>query len=436
MDGGRTWESIHRGMLDDSDVFSIEVNASNPKQVFASACSGIYGSKDRGSTWTKLGIPRDSRRTYTIRLNPGDPSAVYAGTSRGFWKSADGGLTWRQVSPLVVRAIAFDSRDKKRFLMATDDGGVVETNDGGETAGPSNAGFTNRKIHAVAATEGGFLTSTLYDAGRAGLYRFLREEGRWESLAANGGLNVLSIAPVDRTRFLAATFRGLMKSTDGARTWTQVPAPWGSARVQSLAALPGTPAVALAATAKGIYRSEDLGESWKLVTTTPIEALYAMAGAGDMVLGTASDGCAISKDRGATWEKSSKPGIDMYDLAISGEGVILAATARGLYRSVDGAGTWQMVKGPLGTGTVRAVAFHPTRRTAFAVHQKTVYISTDGGETWSALPSDGLECCRVQSLVVEPEVPDRLYAFTKAHGLFVMSLAAPRGEFRGEGRPK
>src|SRR5665213_1676175 len=41
-DGGASWESIHTGMLDDSDVFSIQVDRHDRTQVYASACSGLY----------------------------------------------------------------------------------------------------------------------------------------------------------------------------------------------------------------------------------------------------------------------------------------------------------------------------------------------------------------------------------------------------------
>ncbi len=44
-DGGATWQHINKGMIEDSDVFSIIVDASNPATVFASACSGIYKSQ-------------------------------------------------------------------------------------------------------------------------------------------------------------------------------------------------------------------------------------------------------------------------------------------------------------------------------------------------------------------------------------------------------
>ena len=71
-DGGKTWESIHVGMIDDSDVFSIAVDNKTPEHIFASACSGIYASLDRGEQWHKLqGIPNTHRRTHIIRQDPG-----------------------------------------------------------------------------------------------------------------------------------------------------------------------------------------------------------------------------------------------------------------------------------------------------------------------------------------------------------------------------
>ena len=67
LDGGKTWSSIASGMIDDSDVMSLHIDAKNPRRIFSSACSGIYRSDDAGLSWTKLqGIPYASRRTQQI----------------------------------------------------------------------------------------------------------------------------------------------------------------------------------------------------------------------------------------------------------------------------------------------------------------------------------------------------------------------------------
>ncbi|HEU5020880.1 MAG TPA: hypothetical protein VFT60_03280, partial [Bryobacteraceae bacterium] len=70
MDGGASWQSIHTGMIDDSDVFSIQVDAANPSHVMASACSGVYNSMDGGGRWSHLETPRGAFRTHFVAIDP------------------------------------------------------------------------------------------------------------------------------------------------------------------------------------------------------------------------------------------------------------------------------------------------------------------------------------------------------------------------------
>jgi hypothetical protein len=49
-DDGKTWNPIHVGILDDSDIFSIVVE---PDRILIGACSGIYRSEDGGVTLEK-----------------------------------------------------------------------------------------------------------------------------------------------------------------------------------------------------------------------------------------------------------------------------------------------------------------------------------------------------------------------------------------------
>jgi photosystem II stability/assembly factor-like uncharacterized protein len=73
-DAGKTWKlaaSREKGMIDDSDIFSIHIDESNPDVVLMSACSGIYRSRDACENWTKIqGIPNTSRRTHVIYQHP------------------------------------------------------------------------------------------------------------------------------------------------------------------------------------------------------------------------------------------------------------------------------------------------------------------------------------------------------------------------------
>ena len=85
---------MNKGIIDDSDVFSIIVDKSNPSVVFASACSGIYKSETGGQLFKKIqGIPFSARRTRVLKHDPSNSSNVYAGTTEGLWKSMDAGQT-------------------------------------------------------------------------------------------------------------------------------------------------------------------------------------------------------------------------------------------------------------------------------------------------------------------------------------------------------
>src|ERR1700739_225179 len=57
-DGGANWQHINKGMVDDSDVFSIIVASANHSSAFTRACSGIYKSVSAGEQFSKIqGIP-------------------------------------------------------------------------------------------------------------------------------------------------------------------------------------------------------------------------------------------------------------------------------------------------------------------------------------------------------------------------------------------
>src|ERR1700678_1118303 len=132
-DGGANWQHINKGMIDDSDVFSIIVSSANPSEVFASACSGIYKSVSGGDLFEKIkGIPFTARRTRVLKQDPSNPEIVYAGTTEGLWKSMDEGKNWKRVSnpEVVVNDVLIDPRNSQRVLLATDRSGALGSDDG------------------------------------------------------------------------------------------------------------------------------------------------------------------------------------------------------------------------------------------------------------------------------------------------------------------
>jgi photosystem II stability/assembly factor-like uncharacterized protein len=154
IDGGGDWRSIKQGVIDDSDVFSIILDRSNPSTVYLSACSGVYKSANSGELFYKIhGIPSAAQRTRVLRQDPRNPATVYAGTTEGLWKTVDAGQDWQLISTpnIIVNDVLVDPGNSNRVLIATDRGGVLASEDGGHTFSSSNLGFAHRQVWSVLA---------------------------------------------------------------------------------------------------------------------------------------------------------------------------------------------------------------------------------------------------------------------------------------------
>jgi photosystem II stability/assembly factor-like uncharacterized protein len=376
-----------------------------------------------------MGVPRTSRRTYTIRQDPTAPTVFYAGTSSGLWKSSDAGSHWRQLSPLIVKSIAFDPHGAKRLYMASENEGIVTSADGVETTQAVNEGFFHRKLSVLVPADNGMFAVSVSASGAGELIHYSGLEDRWEAVGGPAGATILSVAFAGRAT-LVSTYNRIFRSTDGGRRWDATAAPWKNARVESMLAVTGAPTVVMAATRAGLYRTEDLGVTWQAVGGLPATggeiAIYGGSAPEAPVLVQCGDDLFRSVDRGRTWTKAALPtnSANVYRMTTSGADVVLAATTRGLYRSTDGAGTWRKVSGPLGTGTVSDVILDPASGQAFAVQLSSVYESRNGGDTWTPVRAPGLERSSVRSLAIDASSPGNLFALTHAKGVFILRTGA------------
>jgi photosystem II stability/assembly factor-like uncharacterized protein len=378
VNGGRTWKSIHTGMLDDSDVFSIDIDHRHPGRVVASACSGIYRSVTAGAQWKKLrGSADASFRTYVIAHDPHLAGRIWAGTTHGLIRSTDGGATWRTVSKHSVKSIAFDPRRAGTIYLATRNAGLMKSTDA-QKFSPANRGYVNRSFFALAASGNSLLLS-------------------------GDGI-------------------GMLASADGGREWTAAPA---GARDRVLTMSSCGPSGALYAGGAGFLRQLSAG-IWNPLAEPRREAVRSVACAGPLLLAASSRAVYQSPDEGRTWTQlpASDPGIEWNQIAsMPAAGVLLAATSHGLLRSADGGQTWSAASGDLGRATVASVLPHPERAgIAFAAQYDHVFISSDQGLRWTPIASRGLERASVRALAVAKGNPARLYALVAGRGVFFTDL--------------
>src|SRR5262249_1246221 len=187
-----------------------------PTTVYASACSGIYKSEDKGSGFHKVqGMPFSARRTRVLMQDPAERNTVYAGTTEGLWKTTDGGKTFKRVtSPnVIVNDVLIDPRNPSRVLIATDRSGVLMSLDGASTFTASNRGFAHRQITSLIIDRNNSQTlyaSAINDKEFGGVF-MSRDAGlTWSQL--NAGLDerdVFALRQYDDGALIAGTNQGI-----------------------------------------------------------------------------------------------------------------------------------------------------------------------------------------------------------------------------------
>ncbi|HPT29059.1 MAG TPA: YCF48-related protein [Bryobacteraceae bacterium] len=444
-DGGKTWNSIHEGMLDDSDVFSIFVDPERPQRLLASACSGIYRSESGGGKWAKFaGIPASHRRTHVIRPHPRKANVIYAGTTLGLMRSTDGGGTFRQLNRLHILSMVFHPADPEILYMATEEAGLWRSDDGGVTARAVNRGFVNRKVLNVvqaggASGRGRLYLNTIQDGEAGGVFTSSDGGAHW-TLAANASgvgdnhLHHLAGHPNDPGILYAANQRSLYRSTDGGKSWKSLPLPMqiqsSGLAVSALSVLPrpGAPGDVqiLLGTLNGLYRGGATGSPWTLVGVTKADKaprVLSVTAAGTRIVVRTSSALYLSDDTGLSWRPLSLllPTSIVYDIAVPADpsDPILLATAKGLVSSSDQGRKWSLVTGGLDDGTVSAVQYQPNRRgSVWLVRFGQLYESHDFGRSWRTHPGGEIVETSIRALFTGGAGAGGLIAITPDIGVF------------------
>ena len=484
-DSGKSWRLIKAGMIDDSDIFAITINSKDTSHVIASACSGIYESFNGGENWKKIqGIPGQSRRTRDIVQHPSIPGTIYAGTTEGFWMSANGGKSWSLTTPRTVEinSIAVHPDAPNRVFIATNNFGVMVSNDGGRNFVPTNNSFSSRFTYSIAADveQPDRLYATTMNTSSSGGFFFHSEDGGRNWTQAKG-LDINRDSPfavlqdkINPNLMYLGTSRGMFKSIDRGISWTIVAAPKPVRKkvpVRKAVAKKGAKPVAkpknpvvpaeagpvivpvlnetikvlaftnddkggiLAGTDKGLYRTYDLAKGWEklsfgggldenifVIHTSPLVP-------GTLWAGTAKSGVVVSTDDGKTWSKtdSSPDGIPVSSIATDPKrpNYVYVGTIQALYLSRDGGRTWNRRGGNLPLGNFTSILIDPNDTDTVILssaleNEGGIFISEDAGMKWKRFDSKDLKLPsrRIWSLVFDPADSKKMYAGSHSSGVY------------------
>lgn len=413
-DGGQTWTRINNGMLDDSDVFAIEIDNDNPNHVIASACSGIYESRNGGMLWRKVnGIPSASRRTRAILQHPTNGQTVFAGTTEGFWRSTSGGTAWSLMTQrqLEINAIAVHPQNPQIIYIGTNNYGVQISRDGGRTFSPSNAGFSGRRAYAITADRerpNRIYAATINTATGGGFF-FISNDGGQTWTPSVRGMNERLIAysilqdAADPNLIYLGTNLGVYRSTDRGSSWADIGAPQTAPtrrrRGRSTVARRPDDTVRRAQAAlnsagyntgapDGIAGTRTVTALRRFQTDRNIpqtgrfdEATLAALGLGGGMTTTATAPSVQAAPVGLSEIVNMlAPTPDERD----GRRGILAATNTGLYRTYDPAAGWQRILyGHFDARTLSISVVPQNGQTIYVGTARSgLLVTRDGGQTW------------------------------------------------------
>jgi photosystem II stability/assembly factor-like uncharacterized protein len=306
-DAGASWVPITDGKVPLGSTGSIAVAESDPNVLYLGTGSddirsnvstgrGIYKSTDAGQTWSFAGL-RESGQIGAVRIHPTNSNVAWVAaignafkpnSERGVFKTTDGGKTWKKV------------------LFVSDSTGAADLE-----LNPANP-----------------------DIVYAWMWRGERKPWTIISGAREGGF---------------------YKSTDGGEHFTKITGGLpteliGKANLAVTAANPNRIfALVEAKPGGGLYRSEDAGQSWKLISSNPqlitrpfyYVALAADPTNADVVYGGA-EGFFKSTDGGANWTTLRTPHGDNHDMWINPKDgkIMIQSNDGGANVSQDGGRTW------------------------------------------------------------------------------------------------
>jgi photosystem II stability/assembly factor-like uncharacterized protein len=391
-------------------------------------------------------LSKSKRRIFFRNfLNPLTAALLFGMTCRvsvaADWTAINSGVT-----NLDIRVLAIDPINNG-IVYAGGPSGLFKTVDGG----------ANWNMTGVRIIKPGFPPSPL--AGSDIVDRLIVDSINPNTLYA-ATLFYLACASADRR---------LLKSTDGGATWTDSVSPNinGCDTINSLVLAPSDPGTlyltdfdGLGDTWSPLVRTTDGAATWtylgypllNVLAVDPLDSHTVYAGTFDFepLYGTKlPNGVLKSSDGGATWQRTGliNTGISAITMDPKNPNTIYTATGHvygrtqdfhGVFKSIDAGASWAAINNGLsqliGTpSTVSNLIVDPedSNIVYMAMSDGGILRTVDGGATWTPF-NDGLQDLHIRSLALAPGKPNTLYAGT-ASGVFkitddvpVLSLETPR----------
>ena len=228
----------------------------------ASTYGGLFRSRNLGGTWLNADVGLFLSAALTVAVDPRDPNHLLMGTDIGLLVSSNGGRSWSQEAPGLISgavfAIAF-SRDGESVVCAAPTG-VFRLSDGGWSRAVVPDGASPARQLAF-----GSAPDRIYLLGDRSL--FISNDGG-QSYRRLGSLEAATIAALavamQPSELVFAVIDGRpLASADGGKEWHERSVGLDGDSVDTVVLDGALPNRLWAASADRIFVSDDLGMRWR-----------------------------------------------------------------------------------------------------------------------------------------------------------------------------
>ncbi len=378
--------------------YDIRVDPADTGRMYVTdALSGVFSSSDGGRTWSpsssgitaRTGETGDLIPVFCLTIDQNQPNRIWAGTQavRGVYRSDDRGAHWTEKvqgiaegEGITFRGFTVDPRNSNTVYAAAEISSFV-------WAGAPRTGREFDLVKGVVykTTDGGDHWQAVWRGDNLARYTWLDPRNP-DVVYVSTGIFDREAANSDSQAGRPGGV-GVIKSSDGGRTWRQIVRGLGSLYVGSLFMNPVRPDTILAGAGNNAYPS--------------------------------GGGVYLTTDGGASWRQTLRGDvITAVEFALSRPSVAYAGSESAIYRSSTGGVTWQRVTtgaswGPPGVRAGFPIDFQVDPQNPDRLFANNYgggnFFSADGGRTWTNA-SSGYTGAQVRALAGDSRQPGRVYA--------------------------
>jgi photosystem II stability/assembly factor-like uncharacterized protein len=426
----------------------------------------IYKSGDKGETWQKVNEKYIDHffNTYgyyfgQVRVDPKSENRIYI-LGVPLMVSEDGGKTYQAIGDRGVHAdhhALWIDPDNPDHLINGNDGGLNFSYDRGKTW---------QKINNIPLAQ--FYTIAFDRAAPYSVYGGIQDNGvyygpqtwvpggseEWKLIMGGDGAYVQA-DPVEAEIVYAGTQFGnysRFDKRDGSMKSIQPRAKSGEPPLrfnwQTPILISSHNRFIIYCGANILFKSLNRGDSWLPISPdlssnppqgdVPYGCIVAISESpltpGLIYAGTDDGNVWMTRNGGANWEKinkglPSKKWVSRIEASHHTDGTVYLSLNgyrdddfdKYLYRTTDFGKTWVSIAGNLPCGPVNVVREDPKNKNVLYVGTDlAVYVSIDGGQSWSALGS-GMPTVAVHDLAIQP-IENHLIAGTHGRSAFILDV--------------